>query len=391
MATKTQTVHFSVGEDMGILLAEIAQEHLIYNYNPKKAVEAITESLRGADEELALQVIKGDVVLIVDVEEQQVIPMKRIAGIHNEFPQLDISAWYKRNLIEMTESGKSLSDNLKHQIFNNSYNRNSISIDSKSVMMFVAGNKEAFNDMIYNLETVSYLTGLVKLTKDYIEKSLKLKATMDWMYNKYPEEFDDMYISDLREYGTILMSVSDELRRMLDGNILEIDEDDAEETGLTNYIEAAIEIGKVLSNGIEPVNILDNYSAGWLSPVGLYYGLNGEIANMLHNQIANALQENGTIPLVDDNGNEISPDVWLEQRGWVKIHGNNVNFAGCLNKKIGMTNVQLTNVQKAEIYKYIQTCHKGLMLLGWRQEPISAAKFDMMSGNLIMINKYFEY
>jgi len=246
--------------------------------------------------------------------------------------------------------------------------------------------------MVYDLETISYLVGLVKVAKNYIEKSLKLKATMDWMYSTYSEEFDDMYISDSRECGSILMSVSDKLRNLISYNIVAIDNEEAEENDIDKYIESALEIDKSLSNGIEPVNILDNYSAGWLSPDGIYYGLNGEIANMLHNQIAAALQDTGLIPNIDENGNEINPDSWLEEQGWVKVHDNEVNFAGCLNMKIGKTNVQLTNVQIDQIYKYIQTCHKGLMRLGWKQQPISAVRFQMMSGNLFGMNKeYFEY
>jgi hypothetical protein len=49
-----------------------------------------------------------------------------------------------------------------------------------------------------------------------------------------------------------------------------------------------LEINKIVSEGIKPVEITDGYNAGWLAPDGTFYGLNGTIANMLHNQIADA-------------------------------------------------------------------------------------------------------
>lgn len=82
---------------------------------------------------------------------------------------------------------------------------------------------------------------------------------------------------------------------------------------LKNHVKAAIEISEKLKDLIQPVDILDNYSAGWLSPTGEYFGLNGEISNMLHKTIADAIRErmivlDGVDPLEDDDKNM---DGWL--------------------------------------------------------------------------------
>ena len=45
--TETQTAHFRVGDRFGILLTEIAQEHLTEHNNPVQALKTITESLHG--------------------------------------------------------------------------------------------------------------------------------------------------------------------------------------------------------------------------------------------------------------------------------------------------------------------------------------------------------
>jgi hypothetical protein len=55
---KTETLHFRVGSDAGLLLMTIAQEHLLYTLNPEKAVKTITESLSGCPVSMALKIIK---------------------------------------------------------------------------------------------------------------------------------------------------------------------------------------------------------------------------------------------------------------------------------------------------------------------------------------------
>jgi len=112
---------------------------------------------------------------------------------------------------------------------------------------------------------------------------------------------------------------------------------------------------------------------------------------MLHNQIASALYEAGVIPEGEDN--EGNPDGWLEQNGWVKIHGNNINFAGCLNVRIGKRNVDLTDIQIKKIYEYCALCHNGMVKAGWRLEQVSAIRFkDIAEADLEgLYKKYFEF
>jgi hypothetical protein len=60
MASKSETINFMVGDDAGRLLMQIAQEHLLLNYNPSQALKTITECLIGCPMKLALQILKGD-------------------------------------------------------------------------------------------------------------------------------------------------------------------------------------------------------------------------------------------------------------------------------------------------------------------------------------------
>lgn len=114
---------------------------------------------------------------------------------------------------------------------------------------------------------------------------------------------------------------------------------------------------------------------------------------MKNKQIADALLERQVIVYGEDDDNIINnPDAWLCQHGWVKIHGNSIMFEGCLNNKINKINVDLTDIQIKKISEYGQLCHAGLLKLGWRQESVSASRFQMLSDNLFGLYKtYFNF
>jgi hypothetical protein len=387
MTTKSQSLHFTIGEDAGKLLMQIAQEHLLYNYNPDKAIKTLTESLHGCPMDLALQILKGDVVLIVNEEEQYILPKKRDEKIHADFPKLDLKNWYKRTTGEITKTGEGLEKALDDMLFTMSTKKLRISYDWSQILDFIAGNDKAILDELWETEEVSQLDLLVRVTKNYIEKSVKIKAIIDWLSKIYPGEFETLNFDS--EYFEILLNVSDLFNDLLKQNYSKITK---QIDSVQNFIDASLEINKVLSDGIKPVNIMDNWSAGWLSPEGKYYALNGEIYNYLHIQIANALMDANIIPQKEIEESIHGSDAWLEQHGWVKIHDNNINFAGCLNDKVRSINVDLTNVQIKIIYEYIALCHNGIMRLGWKQEKISASRFQMMAENLPLLYKtYFEF
>ena len=403
---KQQTVHFTIGEDMGIILMEIAQEHLLYDLNPNKAIKTITESLMGCSDDMAIKIVKGDIVLMVDVDMQMVLPTKRKETIHDMFPKLEIKDWCLRKCDDIHSVGKGLKISI-NTISNKIRFGRKLSVDltyEEVVKFIVSGNKELIEEKFYELEEVDEISCLVKIVKEYIEHSMKIQSVMNWMFKTYSVEFDEQINNDINEANEMLSEVSTMFADMCSANIIKTDTKE-----LDKYIESAIEIGKVLSEEIQPVDIFKNYSAGWLSPDGRYYALNGEIANMLHIQIAQALQDIGQIPLYEGSedeqfflkGNEktkadrakVNPDGWLEKQGWVKIHDNNINFAGCLNDKLGEKNVDMTNVQIDLIYKYIQLCHNSIMRLGWKQIQISASRFQMTAeNNMYELNKtYFEF
>jgi hypothetical protein len=374
-------LHFRIGEGFGKLLMQIAQEHLLYNHNIQKALDTLSD----LPPELQLKVLKGDYVMHVDEESQQLLVGQREEGIDDEYPRIDVKDWCIGNIREITTNGNGLKKAIDEMLYHMKYKKLYRTYDYSMIIDFITtGDSKHIIDDLMESEEISQLALLIDVTKRYIEKSVKIMSVMDWMKKTYPDEVE--LVANRSESGRVLQLVTEKLTELLRCDLSEVQK---ESEILDNYIEAAQEIDKIMSEGIEPVNIMDNYSAGWLSPEGDYYALNGEIANMLHIQIASALQDKGIIP----DGDEVNPDAWLEQQGWVKIHDSNVQFAGCLNEKINRKNVDLTPIQIKKIYEYGALCHNGMLKVGWRMERLSAIRFkDMAETDIIgLYKKYFEY
>ncbi|MCK9544643.1 MAG: hypothetical protein M0R03_21695 [Novosphingobium sp.] len=398
-ARKSGVVHFTIGEDMGIRLMEIAQEHLTHENNPEKALKAITDSLIGCPTDYALKILKGDIVLFVDVENQNIMPTERIPEIHDRiFPKIDVLQFMERNELQIEKHRMNLVAGwrtLENQIRENK-NTLWVGFDYEDIFKFISGNNESVLETLRDLEEVDQIETLIAVTKKFIEHTMKIQSTMEWM-SKTWSDFETVSGEDKKnpwvEYIAIKDNISECLTDVMQEmqNVLNLNFNlTLVENNVQNYLDSMKEIDTVLSEGIKPVDIFDNYSAGWLSPEGEYYALNGEIANMLHNQIADSLQEIGIIPKDTNN-----PDSWLEQNGWVKIHTDNINFAGCLNNESlsGKPNVNMTNVQVEMIKNYINRCHNGIMRLGWKMEKVSASRFEMTAmNNMSMLNKnYFKF
>jgi hypothetical protein len=140
------------------------------------------------------------------------------------------------------------------------------------------------------------------------------------------------------------------------------------------YLEAQRDINERLDKGIQPVDhIKDGCDASWIAPDGSYYGLNGEIAHMLHNQLADALYEAGIIPEGEEN--ESNPDVWLEKNGWVKQHGDWILFGAATYPECKDTH--MTEEQLKVIHEYIGYHQNGVAKCGFRMERMSTTRLQM--------------
>jgi len=383
----TQTVHFTIGEDMGRTLMQIAHEHFIYGNDFDKAMRTLDLG-EGCDEQMQIELLTGTKIILVDVDTQQFIVADRqdYPELDNIYPKINIIEYAEKIQNEINDRCADLKEGLNNLIrkFDGKHYM-SFNFSSEAVMLYIYGNDAELIDELHDDYELNQWQLLIKLAYEFIGTSIK-KAEMIRKFARYLDGVNvDIDTHKLTEIQTALQKIA-----CLDFEPMNLDTQT--DMNVQNYLDATKEIDEIIKAGIEPVDIMDNYSAGWLSPEGEYYALNGEIANMLHIQIGQALQEKGIVPENDERGDKQNPDAWLEQQGWVKIHTDNIQFAGCLNSKLSgdIPNVHMTAKQKEIIYKYIQICHGGILRAGWKLEKVSAARFNM-TDDLMLARNYFSY
>lgn len=393
--TRSKSLNFTIGEDFGKLLTTIAQEHLVYNNDPIKALSTLTDGLRGLPTDMALKILKGDLLLTVDTTTQEcvVCTADEHPELSKEYPKIDPLDFMQRQAQEVAKHTKSLLEGwnaLQRQIRIHN-NVIGVTVQYDDIFKFIAGNKEELLSRYEDDMEVEGMRSLIETTKDFIQKTSSLLQTMRWMLMNW-KEFDTT--DNCLLYQNYTDSVySDNMDLMLImQQTLNMDFSFEEDTAIESYIAAAREIEAILEEGIKPVNIMDNWSAGWLSPTCEFYGLNGDIANMLHNQIASALQDAGVVPEKDLLG-IVNPDSWMEQNGWVKVHGNNIQYSGCLNSHLNLPNIDITEDQVMILCDYIRECHNGILRLGWKMQKLTPTMFLMyFKQDILAFNKtYFEY
>ena len=389
----TQTVHFTIGEDMGRTLMQIAHEHFIYGNDFDKAMRTLDLG-EGCDEQMQIELLTGTKIILVDVDTQQFIVADRqdYPELDNIYPKINIIEYAEKIQNEINDRCADLKEGLNNLIrkFDGKHYM-SFNFSSEAVMLYIYGNDAELIDELHDDYELNQWQLLIKLAYEFIGTSIK-KAEMIRKFARYLDGVNvDIDTHKLTEIQTALQKIA-----CLDFEPMNLGTQ--ADVNVQNYLDATKEIDEVISAGITPVDIMDNYSAGWLSPEGEYYALNGEIANMLHIQIADALQEKGLIPMYDNDRDKeidikVNPDSWLEQQGWVKIHGNNVHFAGNLNKQMGTPIVHITEKQIEIIRDYITDCHQCLIKAGWRLEKTSIGMFTnlAMSNKIALYKKYFDF
>ncbi len=381
-----QTLHFRIGEGFGAILMSMAQENLFYNYDIENAFNVLSDMPK----QYQLGVLKGDYVLRVDEETQELIIDLRNPKGDKEFPLVNIKEWFALNCKDVIASGKSLEEAIDKTLKDMLHGEVHKSFDYSTIINFLnTGDKDFIIDKLMEDEFVSHLELLIEVVRQYLDKSMKIIPVLDWVINTFPENYNTAENrSKYRQVIEVTREVTRKFNNLLNNDLSEVK---ARFTPVIHFIKNTREIDKTLSEGIKPVDILQNYSAGWLAPNGDYYALNGTKANMLHNQIADALLETGIVP--KDELEMSNPDAWLERNGWVKIHQDNVQFAGCLNERLGKKNVPMTTIQIKKICQYGEVCWGGRLKIGWKMIPMSVSKFkDMIISDPNTLNEqYFDF
>ena len=142
----TQTLHFRVGADMGIILSNIAHEHLIYENDFDKALSVFTDSFgEQCPEDLLMQLLTGDMITLVDEPKQEFVVVPRAEHPHLDslYPKIDIVAYAQKVQQDMDDRCAELKQGLNNLVrrFDGNHYMN-FTFSAEAMMQYIYGNDE---------------------------------------------------------------------------------------------------------------------------------------------------------------------------------------------------------------------------------------------------------
>ena len=385
------TLHFSLGEDLGKRITEIAQEKLLYDCDPNAAIETYTQSLCGFTPELALRCLSGkDLKLVVDGDEMRLTD-EDVEG----YPTVDFKFFIDKWKQEFKETYKVFERPLREHlnfkrnrdIYVNvnicdilkSYENNDIADPYEFLNEFIVDNcgydlDEVNGNYIKCVDDIEYYRIFKKWKILNIKRLKTIKFLID---NNFVEDVLFPYTMEAE-----VVRYSEMVELCLSGRFIE----DNDYSPLDSFLAAQREIDATKT--LEPISPTEYRNACWVSPEGEIYGMDGEIANMLHITIADILVEQGTITPANkwEENNHYSI---LEDNGWVKLHDDWIMFEPNVITHGNNKKVFMTDKQQEVIAEYLHNNCGDIGQFGIRHTPISSMIFKQM--DKFAINKLFEF
>lgn len=357
---------FTIGKGFGQMLQRIAWERLTEKLSPRAAVEIITQSLPGCTEGMAVDILDGKIILGEDEATQEVTGTPGAGGKFND--------WIREQRIHLEEEAKEWVKSLEgiRQEIADAGGKFEFTVRYPELVSYISGDTDAGILDNPHSGTVEQIKGAIEGSNDFFAKVEEVYGVIVWM-------------CDALNTSRVLFSDSVlRVRAILDSLACSdpeveasIRKQDFQKQRLSEYMENEMKIEEYHKTELKPVEIIEGYDAGWLSPDGEFYGLNGSTVNLLHLNIAERLLASKKIPVKEMR----NPDRWLEENGWVKVHHDWILFSGPF---FGKT---LTDVQIEKLYRYGQVCHRGVLRLGVSQVQITAAR--LRETEPLMLNKFF--
>lgn len=358
---------FTIGKGFGQMLQRIAWERLTEKLSPMAAVEIITQSLPGCTEGMAVDILDGKIILGEDEATQEVTGTPGAGGKFND--------WIREQRIHLEEEAKEWVKSLEgiRQEIADAGGKFEFTVRYPELVSYISGDTDAGILDNPHSGTVEQIKGAIEGSNDFFAKVEEVYGVIVWM-------------CDALNTSRVLFSDSVlRVRAILDSLACSdpeveasIRKQDFQKQRLLEYMENEKKIEEYHQTELKPVEIIEGYDAGWLSPDGEFYGLNGSTGNLLHLNIAERLLASKKIPVKEMR----NPDRWLEENGWVKVHHDWILFSGPF---FGKT---LTDVQIEKLYRYGQVCHRGVLRLGVSQVQITAAR--LRETEPLMLNKFFD-
>jgi hypothetical protein len=355
---------FTIGKGFGQMLQRIAWEKLTEKYNPREAVEIITKSLLGCTEGMAVDILDGKIILGEDEATHEVLGTPGAGGKFND--------WIREQRIHLEEEAKEWVGVLERlrQTIADAGGKFEFSVRYPELISYLSGDKDAGLLDYPRSNVVEEIKGAIEGVNNFFVNVEEVYEVIAWMC-------DALNTSRVLFSDSVLRvrAILDSLAYSDPEVEASIRKQDFQKQRLSEFMENEMKIEEYHKTELEPVEITEGYDAGWLSPDGDFYGLNGSTENLLHLNIAERLLASKKIPVKEMR----NPDRWLEENGWVKVHHDWILFSGSFYGKT------LTEAQIEKLYRYGQVCHRGVLRLGTAQTQITAVR--LRATEPLMLNK----
>lgn len=352
----SKTLNFTLGDNLANVLLEIADEKLI-NADYRNAIETLTKSLIGMKDGLAIEILRRKKFIGVEMETQQILmsdkkDIENVGVGHISDPKKYIDF----RLSQLKSKGNDLtSDQTRMSIDKTLSSVYFLEVDHGDVIDIIENyNSDKFVDKFRKLvlsdEKVSLIYYMLLEMKEWMEDYVKLQQLNHFFFTTKLKSTTLDFIKD--EIVELTSTIYNNSSVVIDSKFKELD----------NYLSAIKSIDEKVSDGIQPNEKGIYNDAGWISPDGVYYGLDGEIANMLHNQIQDSLIEQGIV----------TEDKDCYKGGWLKQHKNWFLYDGFYH------GVDLTQAQKEVMEDIVENKHACSVKLGLEQTPLSLSMLKMI-------------
>lgn len=355
-------VTMKIGAGLGDLMLSMSQENILKG-NPDKAIDLYVNSLNGFTKENAVQVLRNEMVLSVNTESQEMYLTNEDSIVQDN--QKNIYDWQdlledkwaticelKTSCTELTDeflvmTNKSIVDfNLIE------YGRKVNAIDLSHLCARVIAdnpfdNCKASGEDLWNRKYDEYLFGNIEpryapffVLSTYVKNMKTLVNELVVYCKMYDFLYNNKMIERVPYYSDKVVNVIQFIEVFLDESVGYYHPMcNVELYNLKDELHSKLlttEVGKEYYRyGVVKSNIEDEYDAGWLSPDGTFYGDCGTRGSMIHFNIAQRIFECTASPIhsqmIDDSVDTFgsafeakTPESWLERKGWMKIHDNEV-------------------------------------------------------------------
>ncbi|MBR1525120.1 MAG: hypothetical protein IJ640_00470 [Prevotella sp.] len=356
------SLYMRIGPNFGNLLLEMAQTK-IQKGTPEKAISLYTEALHGFTEEYAMMLLTNKAVLVTDDSGTNVeLVDSQDALKDNEAHIFDWPYMVKsavKNIDELRDgiyvcenefdkvSDCDINDVCLAEIVNAYFGDEYSSVIGihNIAAKLIAGDKfatelksngeavwenlcdkvereaaEKYEIALYMI--VRYVDGIRELHKEYVRLAKMYRFLRDHsMVPHYP--FIEQTFETTLRILTKFNSPNKGYHHPMCDEKLFAEKERMDGELLTTYWGKEFRRYKILEK-----NLLDGYDAGYLSPEGTFYSALGPTSSMIHLNLAEELFKGRlSVPMLKDGVTlmgSLSPEHWLDRKGYLKIHHNEV-------------------------------------------------------------------